>query len=212
MIKSKIEQTFVDVQIFCTDAYVADYTEKVQQHLKTLNTTKARKAYRKQPGLRDGVHIQTIPFDDISYFHLQNTPGISYYVVNFENNKSFFPSGKRDCECLFRYKGKKGWSLLCELKYNQKEKTIPNNVEEAYEQLKSTWELCVHKQLFGKKRCHCYWNISLPNYSLNVPFSSFLISQSEQIEWRKKNKIQLLGYNDVLIVNEGILQVPPAEV
>lgn len=162
--------------------------------------------------MRNGVNIQTSPFDDIAFFHLQNTSCISYYVVNFEVNKGFFPSGKRDCECLFRYNGRKGWMLLCELKYNQKQKTIPNNVEEAYEQLKSTWELCKQKQLFDKKKCHCYWNISLPNHSQHVPFNSFLISQGERLDWLKKNKIYLLGYNEVLIVNEGILQVPQVEV
>lgn len=212
MNKSKIEKTFVGIQIFSTDAYVADYTEKVQQYLKRLKSKQERTTYLQQAGLRNGVNIQTSPFDDISYFHLQNIPRISYNVINFENNKGFFPSGKRDCECLFRYKGRKGWLLLCELKYNQKEKTIPNNVEEAYLQLKSTWELCLQKQLIDKRRCRCYWNISLPNYSLNVPFSSFLFSQDEQIEWQKKNKVHLLGSNDVMIVNGGILQVPQIEV
>ena len=41
------------------------------------------------------------------------------------------------------------------------------------------------------------------------PFVSFTSTQNDQIEWRKKNKIHLLGHNDVLVVNEGILNVLP---
>ena len=212
MNKSKIERIFAGVQVYTTDAYVADYTERVQQHIQLLKSKKARHAYLQQPGLRNGVYIQMLPFDDIPYFHLQNSPRVSYYVVNFECNKGFFPLRKRDCECMFRYKGGKGWLLLCELKYGQKDETIPDNVEKAYKQLKSTWELCEQKKVFDKRKCHSYWNISLPNSPEKVPFSSFLILQNEHIDWVKKNKIHLLGYNDVLIVNEGILQVPPVEI
>lgn len=209
MNKSKFEKTFAGVLVFNTDAWVADYTEIVQQQLAKIKSKSARKAFMENPDLRNGVQIQQEPFTDIPFFHLHNDNAIPYFVVNFEHNKGFFPSGNRDCECMFRYKGKeKGWLLLCELKYAHSEKTKESNVEEAYKQLKSTWNLCEQEHIFDKRRCHSYLNICLPGFSPINPFSSFYITQDEQLKWIRKNKIHLLGYNDVLIINEGILQVP----
>lgn len=209
MTKSKIEKIFAGVQVFNADAYVADYTESVQLQLAKLQSRSARKAFMENPDLRNGVYIQQTPFTDIQFFHLHNDNAIPYYVVNFEQNKGFFPSGNRDCECLFRYKGKdKGWLLLCELKYNHSEETIRNNVETAYSQLRSTWELCEQNKVFDKRRCRSFLNITLPDFSYKAPFNSFILTQSEKLKWIKRNKIHLMGYNDVLIVNEGRLQVP----
>ena len=100
---TKIESTFNDVMVCHGDIWIADYTEKT-------------KTFPKEE--RKGVTIQEKPFDDIASFHLQNKEGIDILAVNFERNKSFFPQGVHDCECMCRPKDVgKGWLLLCELRY-----------------------------------------------------------------------------------------------
>lgn len=86
---TKIESTFNDVIVCHGDIWIADYTEKT-------------KTFPKEK--RKGVTIQEKPFDDIASFHLQNKEGIDILAVNFERNKSFFPQGVHDCECLCRPK------------------------------------------------------------------------------------------------------------
>jgi len=44
-------------------------------------------------------------------------------------------------------------------------------------------------------------------YSLVPPFMGFIGNQNEQLTFRKKHKIHLLGVNDILAVNSGILQI-----
>ena len=189
---NKVEAVFSNVQAFASSVYVADYTNQTQS---------AR-----------GVEIQEVPFTDISYFCLHNDVSIPLWAVNFEHNKGFFPAGVGDCECMFRVKGvEKGWLLLCELKYCM-EKNIASNADEAYGQLKATWQLLVDKKVFNKRLCKSFFNISVPDHSERTPFTSFVTTQNDKIEWLKKNKIHLLGHNDILVINEGILQVSKVEV
>ena len=190
--KSKFEKAFTNLQSFDSDVYMADYT---------LQTNSAKK-----------VVIQNLPFDDIAYFHLENEPSLELLAVNFERNKGFFPSGVRDCESLLKVKNvNDGWFLLCELKYCL-EKNISNNADSAYRQLVNTWQLLVGRKLLNAKRSRSYFNIAVPDHSEKAPFSSFIATQDDQIKWRKKHKIHLLGHNDVLVVNEGILIVPQMKV
>lgn len=188
---NKLKKVFGKVLEFSSDIYVADYTNK---------TKSAR-----------GVEIKDEPFEDIKSFHLHNEHKISLIAVNFEEkeNKSIFSSGDENCECLIRVKDcHKGWVLLCELKYC-KEKNIVENTDKAYRQLKSTWDILVNEKIITKKRVKSYFNISIPE---QVPFSSFSISQNDKLKWLRENKITLLGYNDVLVINEGILSVPRIEI
>ena len=189
---NKLEVFFRNIQEFSSDIYAADYTQKT-------NSEK-------------GIVINDVPFADIESFHLHNTPKISLVAVNLEENNSIFSRGDKNCECLIRVKDcNKGWILLCELKYCE-EKNIVNNSDTAYNQLKSTWEVLVNKKIIAKKRVKSFFNISVPDYSNKAPFTSFGISQNEKIKWLEDNKIKLLGYNDVLVVNKGILNVPTKKI
>lgn len=184
---SNIKKAFRKVLEFDTDVYVADYT----------NQTNSER----------GVVIANDAFIDIAYFHLHNDNAVPLWVVNFEENAGFIPEGTGNCECMFRVRNvEKGWWLLCELKYCQ-ERNIETNADTAYHQLQDTWKLLVDRKVINKKRSKTFLNISVPDHSHRAPFISFVSTQDEQIKWRKKNKIHLLGHNDVLVVNEGILQV-----
>lgn len=183
-----LTKVFANVQEFEGDVYVADYTNQ---------THSAR-----------GVVILGEPFDDIASFHLHNSDGFPLLAVNFEENKGFFPEGVSDCECMLRVKNvEKGWWLLCELKYCL-DKNIETNADTAYAQLVETWQLLVDRKVLNKRRGKTYLNISIPDHSYRTPFVSFTATQDDQIRWRKKNRIHLLGHNEVLVINAGILMVP----
>ena len=77
--------------------------------------------------------------------------------------------------------------------------------------MRNTWEVLVNKKIITKK-IKSYFNISIPDYSNKAPFTSFSFSQNDKLEWMHDNKIKLLGYNDVLVINEGILNVPTKEI
>lgn len=192
MTKTLIERTFNGVVRFESDAWVADYTEMS----KGLPAEERR-----------GVVIQALPFSDICAFHLSNPQKLEFFGVNFEKNAGFFPQGVKDCECMFKSDTKdKGWLLLCELKYCL-EGNIGGNASKAYKQLTETWSLLSSRHLFNKKHCHCWLNISVPDHSDKAPFTSFLLSQDDKISWCKEHKVHLLGVNDVVVINKGILQV-----
>ena len=188
---TKIESTFNDVLVCHGDIWIADYTEKT-------------KTYPKEE--RKGVTIQEKPFDDIASFYLQNKEGIDILAVNFERNKSFFPQGVHDCECMCRPKDVgKEWLLLCELKYCKFD-NICDNANKAYIQLIDTWRLLDGKGFYDRKHCKVYLNISVPEHEYDLtPFSSFTANQDEHLKFRKKYKLYLLGINSVLAVNSGIL-------
>lgn len=184
-----LKKLFVKVEEHDGDVYVADYTKQTNSAVK--------------------VKIAGTPFKDIAYFHLHNGNNLPLWAVNFEDNPNYIPEGVGNCECMIRVRNvEKGWWLLCELKYCL-EKNIENNADKAYQQLKETWQLLVDRKVIKKKKHRTYLNISIPDHSNRAPFISFTSTQDEQLKWLKKNKILLLGHNDVLVVNEGILNVEP---
>jgi len=187
-----IKSRFTNVMEFDSDVFVADYTNQTNSEV--------------------GVKIERSPFTDITYFHLHNDKSVPLWVVNFEENSSFFPVKTGNCECMFRVRNvEKGWWLLCELKYCLA-KNIATQADSAYQQLISTWELLVKRKVISKRHVKTYINISIPDHSDRAPFVSFYATQDERIKWRKQNRLYLLGHNDVLVVNEGILQVPHVRV
>ena len=187
-----IRKTFARVLEFDGDVYVADYTNQTNSSMK--------------------VKIEDQPFDDISFFHLHNEHNVPLWAVNLEENSTFIPKGIGNCECMFRVRNvEKGWWLLCELKYCLA-KNLESNADTAYQQLLDTWKLLVARKVINIRHNKTYLNISIPDHSDRAPFVSFYSTQDEQISWRKRNKIHLLGHNDVLVVNEGILQVKPVSV
>lgn len=195
---NRVERVFRGVRSYNGDVWVADYTEQTR--------------YMPEED-RKGVVISEVEMNDIGTFHLQNHHNVDFWGVNFEENKAFFPDGVQDCECMFKAKNvtKGGWLLLCELKYNlDKNPNNEQNAEKAYSQLKDTWNLLKEHHLFNSRKCRTYLNIAMPSHKAGkAPFSAFLVSQDEQLKWIKKNKIHLVGYNEMVIVNEGILSVPP---
>ena len=195
---SDIEKVFPKAQVYDYDVWVADYT---------LQTQAKPKAERK------GVVISRKALKDIGCFHLRNDRRVAMYGVNFEEHKGFFPKGCGDCECMFKAKevNRGGWMLLCELKYG-KDAIVNNmaNAHKAFGQLRDTWNLLKRNRVVDTSKCKSYLNIAMPGHA--TPFDSYLVLQDEKWEWLRKNKIALMGVNEVLVVNEGILQVPKVEI
>lgn len=195
---NKVERVFRGVRGYNGDVWVADYTEQTR--------------YMPEED-RKGVVISEEEMNDIGSFHLQNHHSVDFWGVNFEENKGFFPDGVQDCECMFKAKNvtKGGWLLLCELKYNlDKDPNNEQNAEKAYSQLMDTWNLLKEQHLFNSRKCRTYLNIAMPSHKAGkAPFSAFVVLQDEHLKWIRKNKIHLMGYNEMVIVNEGILSVPP---
>lgn len=189
----ELREIFHDVVVMDGDAWVADYTESTQR----LDKEK-----------RKGVVISDVPLDDISAFHLANHDRIPYYAINFEENKFFFPKGIKDCECMFRCKEVKegGWLLLCELKYGKdKEPNNSDNAAKAYHQLLDTWKLLRDEKIINPKQCRAFLNISMPAH-LCPPFDAFVVTPMEEIRLKRKFNVVIMGVNEMLIVNKGILK------
>lgn len=74
---NNLESRFNNVLEFDSDVFVADYTN--------------------QTNSREGVRIEGTPFSDIAYFHLHNENSVPLWVVNFEDNSTFFPAKTGNC-------------------------------------------------------------------------------------------------------------------
>lgn len=188
-----LDKIFHHVAELTGDVWVADYTEE------TKNEDKES---------RQGVVISSQPITNIASFHLVNPDGMSYYAVNFEENKDFFPQGRKDCECMFRCKEvvEGGWLLLLELKYClDKEPNRTQNAYKAYEQLLDTWSLLDEKGMLNRKQCRSFLNISMPSHK-KPPFDAFIATPADRIKLKKEKNVILMGVNEVLIVNKGILK------
>lgn len=185
----KIDEAFHSVKCFNGDAYVADYTNQTQNEA--------------------GVCLSETAPEDIHYFHLVNRHNVEYWGVNFEENAGFFEKGINQCECMFASKNakKKGWGCLVELKYCLK-KNVAGNSESAFVQLKNTLAYLTRKEVVSTARHRVYLNISIPDHSHKEPFLSFISTQDETLNALKANRVQILGYNEVLILNESYLRVP----
>ena len=197
---TELERTFPKAKTYTGDVWVADYT---------LQTQKLPKEERQ------GVVVSDTELADISCFHLHNDSHVEMLGVNFEEHKGVFPEGCGDCECLFKAKdvNRGGWLLLCELKYGKNE--LPNNIanaRKAFNQLYGTWNLLKEKKVFVVTKCKSFLNVSMPKHGNATPFDSYLYLQDEKLNWLQQNKIKLMGVNDVLIINKGILQVPNAKI
>lgn len=182
------------------DTYVADYTEAWQQ---------AHKAGLPEPE-NSGVVISEQSFADIKSFHLKNDNRVEYWGVNLEKNKRLFASGEKDCECVFqsaRFK-KKGWLLLLELKYcKDEERNLTDNLDEAVKQVTHTYKTLVNRKIVDTEQLRVYCNIAAPPSS-REPFTSFLTTQDAEKKLHDESKIHLLGFNEVLILNEGYIKPP----
>ena len=197
-IMANLVDEFEHTHEYQDDVWVADYTEKTRY----LPDSEKK-----------GVRISESVFADIESFHLQNPKHVAMYGVNFEEHPNYFPGGVKNCECLFRAKDvvDGGFLLLCELKYCNLQ-NIPVNADKAYEQLKSTWSYLEGRRLFDKKRCKSFLNISVPEHGENAPFSSFTATQDDELKWIEDYGINILGENNLLVLDKGVIRVPDSEI
>lgn len=175
-----------------SDAFVADYTNQTNSHRK--------------------VEILSTKPQYICIFHLKNPNEISYWAVNLEENASLL-KGSEQCECMFAANKakRKGWVCLVELKYCM-EKNIENNATHAYNQLRGTFDKLIELEILDIKTHRIYLNISVPEHSHKEPFTAFLTTQDEMLDKNKTDKINLLGYNEALILNEGFIRIPKGNI
>ena len=195
---SNIVEKFEHAREYQNDVWVADYTEQTRF---------------KPESAKKGVCVSESEFDDIKSFHLQNPKHVVIYGINFEEHPDYFPDKTKNCECLFKPRDvvDGGFLLLCELKYCRAH-NIEANADKAYEQLKSTWSLLESRQIFDRNHCKSFLNISVPDHSDKSPFKSFTANQDEELKWLKEYKINLLGENDLLILDKGVVRIPETEI
>lgn len=184
---------FNKAKLYHADCYVADYT---------LQTKSKR-----------GVELSEIPFSDIAFFRLTNPKNIVYWGVNFEEHAAFFidsitHKALSQCECMFvsHYAQKKAWACLVEMKYCL-EPNIEANADKAYKQLLDTLAYLKKNGVLSDQTHRFYLNYSVPDHSNREPFTSFRYTP-EDLLFYKKRGITLLGYNNVLILNEAFVKVP----
>ncbi len=187
----KIE-SFAKHQEVSTDSFVVDYTQQ---------TSSKRKV----------EIIHEVPMD-IAYFHLQNPRNIYYWAINLEENPSVL-KGSDQCECIFASSRatSKGWVCLVELKYCL-EKNIEGNSEHALEQLCETMNKLIELDIIAHNRHRIFLNISVPEHSNREPFTSFQGLQEDRLKLLETHRVKLLGYNQVLVLNEGFIKVPKSEI
>lgn len=188
-----INKTFPNMPIHHSDLYVADYTQ--------------------QTNSERGVEISEVAFADIESCHFKNPNKIKFASINNEKHRNVFSSddGKSVTQCDYMAVSlnakKKGWICLVEFKYCM-EKNVVDNAIGAYSQIRKTFDFLVSKSILNLDTHRIYFNVSIPDHSHKEPFSSFVFSQDEIIETKRKDKIHLLGYNELTIYNEGRLYFP----
>ena len=137
--------------------------------------------------------------------------GVDYFTVNFEHAPAFFTGedGKklRNCECMFSscYAKKKKWALLLEMKYS-KEKNIQENAIDALDELEKTRDRLMEKGVLNHDEYRLYFDISFPEHTSREPFQSFLFGPKELLDYKENQKVNLMGYNSVLVANGAYLR------
>ena len=150
--------------------------------------------------------------DDIASFHLINPRKTTYWAVNFEENPAVL-KGSDQCECMFvsSRASSKGWVCLVELKYCL-EKNIERNAGDAFKQLYETLNKLVELNIVDYKSHRIYLNISIPEHFHRAPFTAFQNTQDDLLECLYTYKVKVLGYNEVLILNECFIRPPKEEI
>lgn len=184
----EIDKAFPKAGLYRQDMYVADYTLMTKGE--------------------EGVRFLMAKPENIECFHLENLRETEYWGVNFEEERTFF-RGNSQCEGMFVSSNakRKGWVCLLELKYCR-EKNITGNVGKAFSQLKSTLAFLESKEVIDRRRQRVYLNISIPDYSNREPFTGFMLTQDVVLEMKEKHHVILLGYNNLLILNEAFIKIP----
>ena len=100
---------------------------------------------------------------------------------------------------------------MVELKYCL-EKNVESNSGAAFAQLNNTLDFLKEKGVLDSDNYRIYLNISIPDHSNKEPFLSFISTQDDVLDKLKNERVQVLGYNQVLILNEGFIKVPKQEI
>ena len=189
-----MDKTFTKAVTCSGDAWLMDYTEQ---------TDSAR-----------GVEIHFAAPTDIEAMHLKNPRCMEYLAVNFEEHLDFFRcadgSTVSNCEAMFvSTSGTMPWLLLAELKYGL-EKNARKNTKEAKDQLLDTLDHLRLKGLVSETSHNFYMNSCSPGNSAKEPFLNFKKTQLDKLEAYSKQgyKINVLGYNDLLILSQSLVLVP----
>ena len=196
-----MEECFSNVQHHVGDVYVADYTQFASEH----------------PDLAvRGVVVSDAKPALIGSLLFRNPNGVKVLSVNFEKNQGLFmPDGREkvhNCECMLvsEQGNQKRWLALAELKYCKGEdRNIASNFEDALRQLRETFlYLRDEAGLFGENDYKYYWIVSMPEHSDKVPFSSFVLSQDELLEYQELYKSVIISDNTVDIWTETVIKIP----
>ena len=75
----------------------------------------------------------------------------------------------------------------------------------AYQQLLDSWLLLEERGLIHPKQCRSFLNIPMPSHSV-PPFDSFVVSQDKRLKLKKERNVIVMGVNEVIVVNKGILR------
>lgn len=192
---SDMDKVFAGCKVSKSDSFVVDYTNDVDKNV----AKRGVEITPENPGYEHGA------------FHLIDGYDVDYYTVNFEHTPAFFTDtdGKklRNCECMFLscYAKKKKWVLLLEMKYS-KEKNIQDNAIEALDELEKTRDRLMEKGVLNHDEYRFYFDISFPEHTSREPFQSFLFSPNELLDYKEKQKVNLMGYNSVLVANGAYLR------
>lgn len=196
-----MEERFAKSLHHVADVYVADYTQYASEH---------------QEVAKRGVVVSDEKPDLIGSLHFRNPNSVRVLSVNFEKNPALF---KRDngtkvssCECmLISEQGtRKRWLALVELKYCKGEdRNIETNFTDALTQLRSTFlYLRDEVKLFGADEYKYYWIISLPDHNDKIPFSAFVLTQDELVEYKSLYNSVIISDNVVDIWTGTVIKLP----
>lgn len=196
-----MEERFVNVQHHVGDVYVADYTQYASEH--------PDMAVR-------GVVVSNDKPALIGSLLFRNPNGVRVMSVNFEKNQGLFkPDGQEkvhNCECMLvsEQGNQKRWLALAELKYCQgQDRNISENFERALMQLRETFlYLRDEVGLFGENEYRYFWIVSMPEHSDKIPFSAFVLSQDELLEYQNLYKSVILSDNTIDIWTGTVIKMP----
>lgn len=192
---SDMDKVFAGCTVSKSDSFVVDYTNDSDKSV-------AKRGVEITPTDPGYVH---------GAFHLIDDCAVDYYTVNFEHTPAFFTGedGKklRNCECMFSscYAKKKKWALLLEMKYS-KEKNIQENAVNALDELEKTRDRLMEKGVLNHDEYRLYFDISFPEHTSREPFQSFLFTPNELLDYKEKHKVNLMGYNRMLVANGAFLR------
>lgn len=190
-----MDKVFSGCTVSNSDSFVVDYTNDDDKNV----AKRGVEITPEDPGYAHGA------------FHLIDGCGVDYFSVNFEHTPAFFTreDGKklRNCECMFSscYAKKKKWVLLLEMKYS-KEKNIRENAENAIDELEKTRDRLLEKGVLNHDEYRIHFDISFPEHTSREPFQSFLFGPKELLDYKEKQKVNLMGYNRVLVANGAYLK------